>query len=171
VPGGGGWRVRGVDEAGVALDPRQRGAFAPLRATVSFDMWSYGHAHLLPQSPSPEALPSAPLGSPPRLPTQSTPRPAAGRLQAAASAGRAGATRAADASGPQRSSRQGGGARLSRQSLIPVGPSPRCVLFELLMRTSVWHADVDSNLQARTRPRTPQWTPHVWAIAVKRGPW
>lgn len=39
VPGGAGFRVRGVDDHGVAVDPTQRGAFEPLRAHPSFDVW------------------------------------------------------------------------------------------------------------------------------------
>lgn len=42
VPGGGGWRVRAVDEDGLPLDTRQAGVFAPLRASVAFDVWSFG---------------------------------------------------------------------------------------------------------------------------------
>lgn len=39
VPGGSGWRVRGVDETGEAIDRRQQGRFQALRARVSFDVW------------------------------------------------------------------------------------------------------------------------------------
>lgn len=39
VPGGAGWRVRGVDERGLAIDARQRGRFEGLRARPSFDVW------------------------------------------------------------------------------------------------------------------------------------
>lgn len=42
VPGGAGWRVRAVDESGVAIEKQQRGAFAPLVADPSFDVWSFG---------------------------------------------------------------------------------------------------------------------------------
>lgn len=36
------WRIRAVDESGVALDPDERGAFEPLPAGASFDLWSFG---------------------------------------------------------------------------------------------------------------------------------
>ena len=43
VPGGAGWRVRGVDESGKALDAGQHwGAFEPLRAATAFDVWGFG---------------------------------------------------------------------------------------------------------------------------------
>ena len=43
VPGGAGWRVRGVDESGQALDAGQHwGAFEPLRAATAFDVWGFG---------------------------------------------------------------------------------------------------------------------------------
>lgn len=42
IPGGGGWRVRAVDEGGLSLDPSRRWSFEPLCADVSFDLWSFG---------------------------------------------------------------------------------------------------------------------------------
>ena len=44
APGGGGWRVKGVDAEGNPLDPRLEGkrVFDPLRASVAFDMWGLG---------------------------------------------------------------------------------------------------------------------------------
>ena len=43
VPGGAGWRVRGVDETGEALDAGLHwGAFEPLRAATAFDVWGFG---------------------------------------------------------------------------------------------------------------------------------
>ena len=44
LPSGAGWRVKGVDSEGNPLDGRVAGAgcFSPLRADVSFDMWSFG---------------------------------------------------------------------------------------------------------------------------------
>ena len=41
VLGGGGYSVRAVTEAG-AMDVTQVGAFEPLVASASFDMWSFG---------------------------------------------------------------------------------------------------------------------------------
>ena len=42
VSGGAGFRVRAVDDGGKALDPRAAGVMEGLRASVSFDMWSFG---------------------------------------------------------------------------------------------------------------------------------
>ena len=42
MSGGAGFRVRAVDDGGKALDPRAAGVMEGLRASVAFDMWSFG---------------------------------------------------------------------------------------------------------------------------------
>lgn len=42
LPGGAGWRIRGVDESGAPIDLRQRSKFQPITAGAATDMWGFG---------------------------------------------------------------------------------------------------------------------------------
>lgn len=123
LAGGGGFRVRGVDERGVAVDPGQKGQFEPLVAHPSYDVWC------------------APLPPPFALRHYQ-------RILHLSTSAYNFSTAASDC--------------LRTYTARSFG----CVLFEMLMRETLWHGNTDGNLsRAGAREchylRTPPCSLHV----------